>query len=249
MKAKKCDDSSYGKLIAEIGRLFINKPYKAETLENIGKEKLIVNVSAFDCMTFVETVLALALCVLAGNISRNEFRKKLISIRYREGEINGYSSRLHYFTDWLYSNENKKILTDVTCLIGGEPKHKKINFMTAHCQLYPALKNEMQFSKMLAVEKSLSRSDFYIIKKDKVNMQKGTILNGDIIAFTTDQEGLDVAHVGFALRQGKHLHLLHASKKEGAVVISKKTLVAYLKSNKKFTGIIVARLLQHSSTR
>jgi hypothetical protein len=37
------------------------------------------------------------------------------------------------------------------------------------------------------------------------------------------------------------LHLLHASGKEGGVVISKKTLAAYLKSNKKFTGIIIAR--------
>jgi hypothetical protein len=58
-------------------------------------------------------------------------------------------------------------------------------------------------------------------------------------------EGLDVAHVGFAVWQEKNLHLLHASRKEGAVVISKKTLVAYLKSNKIFTGIIVARFSHH----
>jgi len=54
---------------------------------------------------------------------------------------------------------------------------------------------------------------------------------------------LDVAHVGFAILQGKNLHLLHASSKEGGVVISKKTLASYLKANKKFTGIIVARIL------
>jgi hypothetical protein len=245
MKAKQFDDSLYGKLIEEIGRLFIDKPYKAENIENIGKEKLIVNVSAFDCMTFVETVLALALCVVAGNISRNEFRNNLRSLRYRQRKINGYSSRLHYFTDWLHNNENKKILTDVTCHIGGESKLKKINFMTVHRQLYPALKNKAQFSKMLTIERNISRRESYIINKDKVSMQKRNIHNGDIIAFTTDQEGLDVAHVGFALQQGKHLYFLHASKKEGAVVISKKTLTAYLKSNKKFTGIIVARFLQH----
>jgi len=34
-------DSFYGNLIVEIGRLFINVPYKAGTLENLGKEKLM----------------------------------------------------------------------------------------------------------------------------------------------------------------------------------------------------------------
>jgi hypothetical protein len=245
MKAKQCDDSPLGKFIEEIGRLFIGKPYQAGTIETTGKEKLIVNVSAFDCMTFVETVLALTLCAVTGKISSKEFRKNMTLIRYRQGKINGYSSRLHYFTDWLRSNEKKNFITDITCDIGGKPELKKINFMTANRHLYSALKNKAQFFKLIATEKNLSRRAFYFIKKEKVNMHQEKILSGDIIAFTTDQEGLDVAHVGFALQQGKHLHLLHATKKEGAVVISRKTLTAYLKSNKKFTGIIVARFLQH----
>jgi hypothetical protein len=94
---------------------------------------------------------------------------------------------------------------------------------------------------MRLVEKNLSRKVFYFIDGDKVSRQKTKINNGDVIAFTTKDEGLDVAHVGFAIWQGKNLHLLHASSKEGGVVISKKTLVAYLKSNKKFAGIIIAR--------
>jgi hypothetical protein len=76
-----------------------------------------------------------------------------------------------------------------------------------------------------------------------VSRQKTIFRNGDIIAFTTKDEGLDVSHVGFAIWQGKKLHLLHASSKEGGVVISKITLAAFLKANKKFTGIIVARVL------
>jgi hypothetical protein len=99
---------------------------------------------------------------------------------------------------------------------------------------------------MLVIEKNISRKVFHIIGKDKVSQQKAKIRNGDIIAFTTKDEGLDVAHVGFAIWQGKNLHLLHTSSKEGGVVISKKTLVAYLDSNKKFTGIIVARILYYS---
>ena len=236
-------DSFYGDSIVEIGCLFINIPYKAKTLENLGKEKLIVNVSCFDCNTFVETVLALARCAIAGKLSRSEFRKNLKLIRYRQGKIDGYSSRLHYFTDWLHDNEKKKILKDVSRQFDTEAQRKKINYMTFNRAFYPALKNEFEFQNMSVIEKNLSRKIFHIISKDKVNRQKTKINNGDVIAFTTKDEGLDVAHVGFAIWQGKNLHLLHASSKESGVVISKKTLVAYLKSNKKFTGIIIARPL------
>ena len=230
-----------GGLIVEIGHLFINKSYKAETLENLGKEKLIVNVSSFDCATFVETVLALAKCAAAGKLSHSEFRKNLKLIRYRHGKIDGYSSRLHYFTDWLRDNEKKKILKDISRQFDAETQRKKINYMTINRTSYPALKNEFEFRKMRLVEKNISRKVFHIISKDKVSRQKTKINNGDVIAFTTKDEGLDVAHAGFAIWQGKNLHLLHASSKEGGVIISKRTLVAYLKSNKKFTGITIAR--------
>ena len=232
---------SYGDTIVEIGRLFINVPYKAGTLERPSKEKLIVNVSGFDCTTFVETVLALARCAAAGKLSRSEFRRNLKLIRYRQGKIDGYSSRLHYFTDWLRDNEKKKTLKDVSRQFHAVAQRKKINYMTLNRASYPALKNEFEFQKMRLIEKNFSRKVFYIIDKNKVNQQKKGIKNGDVIAFATKDEGLDVAHVGFAIWQGKNLHLLHASSKEGAVVISSKTLITYMKSNKKFTGITIAR--------
>jgi hypothetical protein len=225
----------------EIARLFINTPYKAGTIESAGKEKLVINWSAFDCTTFVETVLAFAKCIRTGGISHHYFRKNLKLIRYRQGKVDGYSSRLHYFTDWMRDNENKKLLSDISRGLGGKPQRKKINFMTTHRSSYPALQNKAQFAKMAVVEKKLSRKTFYLIEKKRVSAQKEKIQNGDIIAFATKQEGLEVAHVGFTFWQGKSLRLLHASSKEGTVVISKKNLVAYLKSNKKFTGIIVAR--------
>ena len=236
-------DLSYGDLIVEIGRLFINIPYKAGTLECPDNEKLVVNLSAFDCTTFVETVLALTKCAAAGNISSYELKKYLKLIRYRLGKIDGYSSRLHYFTDWLSDNENKKIITDISRHLGGKPQRKKINFMTTHRELYAVLKNETERSKVSLIEKNLSRKTFYIIGKDNFDAKKKELKNGDVIAFATGEEGLDLRHTGFALWQGKNLHLLHASRKDGCVVISTKTLSAYLKQNKKFSGIIVARLL------
>lgn len=234
-------NTSYGDLIVEIGRLFIGKPYQSGTLENPGKEKLIIKISAFDCTTFVETVLAFARCAASGRFSPDSFKKNIKLIRYRGGKINGYSSRLHYFTDWLRNNEQKALITDLTRIFGGKAQRKKINFMTAHKKLYPALENKKQLVRMAILEKNLSCRTFHIIEKDKVSAKKEKIENGDIIAFTTNQNGLDIAHVGFVVWQGKNLHLLHASQKEGKVVISKKTLIDHLKSSKTITGIFVAR--------
>lgn len=230
-----------GQLILEIGRFFLGAPYQTGALERAGKEKLVINLARFDCTTFVETVLALACCAAAGKLSPLAFRKNVKFIRYRQANIDGYASRLHYFTDWLRDNEKKKVLKDVSRLLSGTPVRKKINFMTTHRELYAGLENEAQLSRMLLVEKNLSRKAFHVIGKDKAARQQARIQEGDIIAFATDQEGLDVAHVGFAVRQGKSLRLLHASSKEGAVVISKETLQAFLKSNKKFAGIMIAR--------
>jgi hypothetical protein len=236
-------DLSFGDLVIEIGYCFLHAPYEAGTLEAGGKEKLVVNFTQFDCFTFMETTLALAKCASKGKISQREFRKELQFIRYRRGIITGYSSRLHYFTDWLRNNMQKKIILDISPRFGSVRQRKKINYMTTHRTSYPGLKNENEFQKMLIVEKNLSRKTFCMIGKDKVNQQKEKIKTGDIVAFVTEQEGLDVTHVGFALWKRKKLHLLHASSKEGGVVISAKTLVAYLKQNKKFTSIIVTRPL------
>jgi len=142
---------SYGDTIVENGCLLINAPYKAGTLEGPGKEKLIVNVSAFDCTTFVETILALTKCAACGKLSRSEFRRNLKLIRYRQGKIDGYSSRLHYFINWLHDNEKKKTLKDVSRQFHAVAQRKKINYMTLNRASYPALKNEFEFRKMLVI--------------------------------------------------------------------------------------------------
>ncbi|MHB8136861.1 MAG: N-acetylmuramoyl-L-alanine amidase-like domain-containing protein [Smithellaceae bacterium] len=230
-----------GNLVIEVGSFFLGAPYQAGTLETPGREKLVINLAGFDCTTFVETVLALAGCAATGKLSPSEFWKKIKFIRYRQGKIDGYVSRLHYFSDWIHDNEKKKVLNDISRDLKGKPWRKKINFMTSHRDVYAALKNNAVVDKMRQLEKSLSRRTFHVISKNMINAVKTKIQNGDIIAFASDQEGLDIAHAGFAVWQGKSLRLMHASSKEGAVVISKKTLEAYLKSNKNFTGIIVAR--------
>jgi len=232
-----------GDLMVELGRCFLKTPYRAGTLESPGREKLVANLNEFDCTTFVETVLALALHSDGADLSPAQFLKHLKLIRYRRGKIEGYASRLHYFTDWLFDNQRKKILTDVTGSLGGKPVRKKIHFMTTHRTLYAALKNKTVYEKILQVEKNLSRKTVDIIERHRIDAAEKKLRNGDIVAFASGEEGLDVSHVGLAARQGKIVKLLHASSKEGAVVLSRRTLADYVKSNPKITGIIVARMV------
>jgi len=233
----------FGDLLAGIALSFLGAPYKEATLDEPGREKLIVHFRKFDCFTYVESMLALARWLASGKKSPREYLRQLKLMRYRKGVIDGYSSRLHYFTDWLRDNEKKKIVADITPLLGGAPRRRKIDFMTKNAGRYPALQDKKQFQRMLAVEKNLSRRAFCVMDKKKFGARQEKIRNGDIVAFATAQEGLDVAHVGFALWEGKTLRLLHASRRARAVVISAETLAAYLKGKKDFTGVIIARPL------
>ncbi len=232
-----------GDLIVEAGRLFLGAPYRENTLEGPGREKLIVHLCAFDCMTFVETVLALVRCAASGKLSPPEFRRNLQCIRYRGGKIDGYASRLHYFTDWLADNQKKKVLKDVTRLLGGRHMRKTIHFMTTHRQRYAALIRQNQAEKIRQTERRLSRRTFYVIAREEAPRVQAGIQPGDIIAFTTGEEGLDVAHVGFAVREQGRLRLLHASSREGAVVVSRETPAVYLRRHRNFTGILVGRMI------
>jgi hypothetical protein len=231
-----------GDLVCAIGNYFLGAPYLAETLESGHKEKLIVNLGQFDCFTFIETALALTRCVENGKISWREFRGQLQLIRYRKGVIDGYSSRLHYFIDWLHDNQKKGIVSDISCQIGAKPRYKVINFLSAHRDAYPALQEAKVFQEISKTEKIISRRKLYVLTPAEFRSTERKIKTGDLIALASTAAGLDVAHVGLALWRGKKLHLLNASRQEKRVVVSAKPLIDYLRQNKKYTGIIVARV-------
>jgi hypothetical protein len=235
-------EPSLNELIEQIALHFLYAPYIVGTLDSGRKEKLIVNFCGFDCFTFLETVIALARCAFAQDLSLKSFRRELQFIRYRQGIIDGYASRLHYFSDWLDDNKKKVILQDISRKIGVVYQYKVINFMTAHRDSYPALQDRRVFQGIQKIEKILSRRKLYVLPGAEFGVAKEKIKTGDIIALVSNTKGLDVAHVGFALWQGKKLHLLHASRKAKGVVISTRPLVDYLRQNKQYTGIIVARV-------
>ncbi|WP_155907635.1 N-acetylmuramoyl-L-alanine amidase-like domain-containing protein [Lunatimonas lonarensis] len=234
-------NKSMNELLVEIGSWFMGTPYVEKTLELPGAERLVVNLIGLDCTTYLETVLALARVAKQGNLGMVSYEKELERIRYRDGILGEYPSRLHYFTDWIYQNEQKGLVKDITQSIGGQPYENKPTFMSSKPKLYAQLSRLDYVEALAKAEQAIgSRSYFYIPKSD-IHRYESQIKSGDMIAITTTIPNLDVVHVGFALEKGGRIHLMHASLNSREVEISEKPLQDYLMGNKSQSGIMVCR--------
>ena len=109
-RAQHLDTLPIGEIMARIGRTIVGMPYVPATLEVPGPERLVVNLREFDCVTFVENTLALARVVRSGQGGYDAFKRELLRIRYRGGKLEGYPSRLHYFSDWIADYQAKGIV-------------------------------------------------------------------------------------------------------------------------------------------
>ena len=237
----KLDETEMGTTIVSVGKTFVGSPYVAQTLEIRQKESLIVNLREFDCTTYVENVMAFSLLVTKEEESIDAFTSVLQNIRYRDGELKGYPSRLHYFTDWIADNQKKGLVKDITLEIGGVEIEKEINFMSNHRESYPMLKSDSSLEEIESTERVLSGHKLNYIPREKVADVEHLIQDGDIIALATSIKGLDVTHTGFAIRvNDDRIHLLHASS-SGKVEVSEKPLADYLLAIKSNIGIVVAR--------
>jgi len=235
-------ENDLGKTMVTIGKTFLGTPYVAKTLELGTKESLVINLQGLDCTTFVENVLAFTLLLKNEKSSFKDFTKTLETIRYKNGKLDGYASRLHYFSEWIANNESKGLLKDITKAIGGKEITKSINFMSTHRDLYPFLNDDSNFEKIKASENYLNEQAICILPQDDIETNEHLIQSGDIIALTTSIKGLDITHTGIATREKDgRIHLLHAST-VGEVVVSKLPLVDYLRKVESNTGIMVARI-------
>ena len=232
-----------GEIMQEIGLQFRGKPYVAGMLDEPAEETLICRLDGFDCVTFVETALAMAYGILEEDYSYDTFAKNVMRLRYRGGVMDGYCSRLHYFTDWVHDNEKRGHVEDVTEMIGGIPFDRTINFMTKNRASYPRLvSNDSLFECIQQAERRLGEVDLYYIPQDRIRSAYDKLQAGDIIATTARMEGLDVTHTGLVYDTGRGKGLLHAST-SGGVKVSP-DLQEYVEGNRGVIGIFVARPLQ-----
>ncbi len=235
-------DLPINEIIAEVGKSFTGTEYVAGTLDENLNETLVVKVTGLDCVTFVENALIMARLVKRGTTEFEDYKKELEFIRYRGGKMDGYPSRLHYFSDWIYDNQEKGVLEDITSGIGGKAYNKTIDFMTTHPDSYKQLKNDQpNFQAMEEVEARMNSRQMYYIPKGEVDQFYDLLQTGDIIGTTTDIAGLDITHTGFIYKDGDGTHFMHASLPKKQVMISNEELKEYLAGNKKQSGVMVAR--------
>lgn len=232
-------------IISFIGKSFISTPYEAHTLEITDNEELIINLRTLDCTTFLESVFAISLCVKNHKTSFDDFKDYLRKIRYRDGLIKDYTSRLHYFSDWIYHNQRKNLIEDVTERLGGTKVSFKLNYMSSNRHLYKHLKNNQKFIDIMKkIENEISNRNYFYIATDDIRKIEEKILEGDFIAFTTNKKGLDIGHVGIAVKGNDNkIYILHAPQKGSYVQITDEPLQGYVKKVKKHTGIIVLRAI------
>lgn len=241
--SKNLQELPISEVAVEIGKSFLGTDYVAFAIEKEGDESLVINLRGLDCTTFLENCVVFARCIKKGKTSFDDYAAELQYIRYRGGEMNFYPSRLHYFSDWIFDNQEKGIVKDITKELGGVPYNKKVSFMTENSHLYAKIKgNKKFFDSILTHEKNINGRTYHYIPKNDVKKIEKELRSGDLIAITSSVNGLDINHVGIAVRTNGVLKFMHAPIAGSKVQITEGSLSEYLKSIKKHTGIMVARL-------
>jgi len=243
-----------GRAAARVGELAAGSPYEAFMLEAYLKaggsprrrEPLALSLTRFDCVTLVESCLAVARAAAGGGEpSWDRFAREVERMRYRGGRRKGYPSRLHYFSEWIADGARRGLVHDLGAELGGERDARPLRFMTAHRASYPALADDAVFGEIGRIERALDASARFVVPAAGLGAVERRIETGDVLAFATSIEGLDVSHAAFAWRDGGGvLRVLHAPLSGGVVEVTAATLPEYVGAIRRCTGVLVARPLR-----
>lgn len=247
---RRLDTLGQGDAMARLAERFVGADYVPATLEVPGPERLVINLRAFDCVTLVENVIALAWFVRRDGglladapAARRRYEGYLTALRYRDGVLDGYPSRLHYFSEWLTDNARRGHLEVVSDAFGTRLDDEPVTFMTAHPGSYRQLADPAVLAAIGEVEARLNRGPGRrMVPQDGIAAAAPQIRDGDVIAATSTLPGLDIAHTGIAVwHQGK-LHLLHAPLVGRSVERSERPLAERIRGIRTQDGIMVGRV-------
>lgn len=244
------EDAPFGRAVAHTAELALGTPYVAGTLEEYlragedpAAEPLALSLTRFDCVTLVES------CIAVARLAQDPFKgmwarfgTEMERMRYRDGRRRGYASRLHYFSEWIADGARRGLLQDLTADLGGAPDPRPLRFMTEHRASYPALADDATFAAIAAMEQRLDASPRTVIPTGQIAAISDRIESGDVLAFATAIPGLDVTHTALAWRRPDGvLGVLHAPLSGGVVEVARLPLTDYVAAIRRATGIMVAR--------
>ena len=247
-RAERLHERPFGEIMQAVGMRFLKTPYVAGMLDEPEKETLVIDLTGFDCVLYVEAVLALARGIVVEDYAYETFVGHIQDQRYRDGALNGYCSRLHYFTEWILNNEARGTVNNITQALGGELLDKSLTYMSENREKYPRFAtNDSLFQGIQAMERNLADHAHSYIPQDRIRAVYDGLRPGDIIATSTHIKGLDVTHTGLVYADGDGgIGFLHAST-SGGVKVSP-DLQDYIQNNNVQIGIVVARPMDPRET-
>jgi hypothetical protein len=206
-------EGDLAKRIEAISGEFLDCPYVGNSLVGSADvpEKFTIQLHAFDCVTYMETVLALAL-----SQSPEQFKANLIRIRYKDGVVD-WRQRNHYMFDWWRNNEKQGLLENITR--GPEAVEKS---------------RELSIIRELPAQ----QASFRAFPKKKLGRIKSLIKTGDFVCFATTKKNLDVFHTGILLCRDDKILLRHASRTAKKVIDQE--LRDFVKNNR-MSGLVLLR--------
>src|SRR5436190_18047198 len=176
---------SAGARIEAFSREFLGRPYSSTLIGSAEQpEVFVASLDSFDCVTYIETVLA-----LAGASTPTHFSELLRHLRYDRGRV-AWKKRNHYMTQWIRNNGRNGTIRRISADVPSRPKTRLLNIVPG-LRALPAR--------------------FSCIPKQAMKQLAGKLETGDLIFFASTRKHLDVFHCGLLIRDGKHLRLRHAS--------------------------------------
>jgi hypothetical protein len=207
-------------------------------------EELRIELSRFECVTFIESSLAVARCGYRAEPTAACFEREVVASRYRGGAIRGYASRLHYFDDWIDDNEGRRRLKNLTPELGGEPLTRSYFHISSRVLPRSGLPPEalaVLVRDVAATESRLSRTPHRVLNREGAPAVLDRLQDGDLVAFVRERSGLLIHHAGFVYRVRGKPRLLHASSYHRRVVLTPDDVASYLLRRPERLGILVAR--------
>ncbi len=213
IRAAKDERSAAGR-IDVLSQRFLGYPYQSDPLIGSAEtpEVFTTSLAGFDCVTYLETIVALA---CASNV--DDFAGLLRRIRYDQGRIE-WDRRNHYITGWIRNNLREGILRRVS--MRAVPTVSRVRILNVVRGL-PARRTQMKW-----------------VPKPAFTRLEPHLETGDLIFFVSTRKNLDVFHAGIIVRVGPKLLMRHASRSQSGVV--EQELREFFKTNR-MAGVIVAR--------
>ncbi len=232
---------SFGQLVARAAHLQLGVPYAPAASPD--PEALVIDLETFDCVTLIESTLAVARCTWAGTEDVECFAREVQASRYKAGKVDGFISRLHYFSDWFDDNAKRGRVQELTPKLGGHEITVPSFFLSLHGKAHPAMARADVRAQVAELEARLSRTPSLILEREQLAKAQRHLESGDLVAIVTTKPGILISHVGFVwMDADKKPRFMHASSHHGRVLVTSE-VATYVGRWPDRRGAVIARPL------